>query len=384
MALLRAVRLNPGISRVRLADQLGLTRPTIGNLVDELLNSGWLVEERLGPTGSLGRRPVALHVNNENRVVIGSDINAQRSICLVATLDGEIRNSRVIPNESGDVKQVLATLARQTFDLWQDLRSKGLQVSGMAIGVPGTVSESTGVLYNSESTGWKNIPIYDIVKKNLNNLGVSDLPIHVQRAADCVALYHFEYHCHAEEEPLLYVHVGHNVTSAIATRYALLQGNSGTMGSVGHFILEPNGVECHCGRRGCANVQATLHAVQRATGKTYREIALLEKADNSAIIHELQRAGRYFGTLLYNLSMQFDPARLLVGGQAIESGQVFLEAAQSTFMELRSFGSKPELTMETVRHDTNATALGAVTSMLYTLISPPYPATSRPLSTQID
>ncbi len=76
LAVLRAIRLNPGISRVQLADRLGLTRPTIGNLVDDLLAGGWLKEEHLGPTGALGRRPVALHVNNDSRAIIGTDVNA--------------------------------------------------------------------------------------------------------------------------------------------------------------------------------------------------------------------------------------------------------------------------------------------------------------------
>jgi predicted NBD/HSP70 family sugar kinase len=370
LAVLRAIRLNPGISRVQLADRLGLTRPTIGNLVDDLLAGGWLKEEHLGPTGTLGRRPVALHVNNDSRAIIGTDVNAERIICVATTLSGEVRELSISPTPPRDGEEMIDMLADHAGKVWQRLENAGFVVSGLGVGVPGMVQPQTGILRQSESTGWNQLPAGDLLKKNFELRGLSDIPILVQRAADCVAIYHFEFRRQGEEDPLLYVHSGQSITSAVASHYALLQGSNGTMGSVGHFILDPDGPPCSCGRHGCANVMATLIAVEKATGKPASEFRAAVQDNDQHVIAELQKAGRHFGVLLYNLCAQFDPARVFVGGPAFQSGPEYLNAAKQSFEELIHWEGEKGFQFEVVRHEINAVALGAATSVLHSLIRP--------------
>lgn len=366
IAVLRAVRMHPGTSRVGLANLLRLTRPTIGNVVDDLLKGGWLAEEHLGPTGQLGRRPVALHVDNGNRVIIGGDINNFRIICAAVTLSGEIRELSIKPAPSGNVEDVLALLAQQIVGICQRLDVVGSRVTGIGIGVPGPVDPETGALRYSESTGWNNIPMKDSLQALLTSYGMTGVPVTIERAADCVALYQFEFRRLAEEEPLLYVHTGQAVTSSVASRYNLLRGHAGTMGSIGHIILDPDGPPCPCGRRGCANVTATLQAVQNATGCPIDKIRSATQAGDQAVIRELSRAGHHFGLLLQNLCMLFDPARLLVGGMAFQSGPEFANSARETFQHLMSSSAEATcIPLEIVRHEPNAVALGAATSVLY-------------------
>lgn len=370
LAVLRAIRLNPGVSRVQLADRLGLTRPTIGNLVDDLLSGGWLKEERLGPTGALGRRPVALHVNNDSRAIIGTDVNAERIICVATTLSGDVRELSISPPPPKNGEEMLEMLADHAGNMWQRLENAGLVVSGLGVGVPGTVQTQTGILRQSESTGWNQLPVRNLLQKQFEARGLPALPLLVQRAADCVAIYHFEFRRQGEEDPLLYVHSGQSITSAVASHYSLLQGSHGTMGSVGHFILDPDGPACTCGRHGCANVMATLTAVEKASGRPATEFRAAVQEGDQTVIAELQKAGRHFGVLLYNLCAQFDPARVFVGGPAFQSGPEYLNAARQSFEELIGWPDDKGLQFEVVRHETNAVALGAATSVLHALIRP--------------
>lgn len=370
LAVLRAIRLNPGISRVLLADRLGLTRPTIGNLVDDLLAGGWLKEEHLGPTGALGRRPVALHVNNDSRAIIGADVNADRIICVATTLSGEVRELSISPTPPSDGEEMLQMLAEHTGKMWHRLTNAGLVVSGLGVGVPGMVNAQTGILRQSESTGWNQLPVRELLQQLLADKGFPKTPLLVLRAADCVALYHFEFRRQGEEDPLLYVHSGQSITSAVASHYTLLQGSRGTMGSVGHFILDPDGPACTCGRHGCANAVATLSAVEKATGKPSSEFRNAVQNADQTVISELQKAGRQFGVLLYNLCAQFDPARVFVGGPAFQSGPEYLSAAKQSFEELIHWPGETGPQFEVVRHESNAVALGAATSVLHSLIRP--------------
>ncbi|MBS1209423.1 MAG: family transcriptional regulator [Proteobacteria bacterium] len=369
LAVLRAIRLNKGISRVKLADRLKLTRPTIGNLVDELIADGWLTEEKLGPTGSLGRRPVALHIDEASRILIGADINNQRVICVATTLEGEVRELSVTPTESGDADRVLDILASQVVSLWHRLCASGCKVSAMGIGVPGQVDAATGTLRYSESTGWNQLPVRDMLQARLHPAGIPDFPLLVQRAVGCIALYHFEYERREEEEPLLYVHVGNGVTAAVATSYSLMQGHNGMMGTIGHFVMDPEGPPCRCGKRGCANTLISLQAVQKATGRPISEFRAANLAGDPILARELRTAGQHFGTMLHNLSMVFKPARLFVGGPALQVDQAYLQAAQDSFTRLQASGTRPPI-IELVRNESNAVALGAATGALYALVRP--------------
>lgn len=370
LAVLRSVRLNAGISRVKLADKLKLTRPTIGNLVEELIADGWLKEEKLGPTGVLGRRPVALHIDDASRVIIGADINHEHVICVATTLSGEVRELSITPTHSGDAEVVLDILARQTNILCQRLNEAGYQVFAMGIGVPGPVDLANGVLRHSDSTGWHNLPVRDMLQARLRQTNTPSFPLLVQRAVGCVALYHFEFERRAEEEPLIYVHAGRAVTSAIANRYELLQGRKGLTGAIGHMVMDPAGPLCQCGKRGCANTLATLHAVETETGRPLSELHAAARTGDPAVVQALRKAGHNFGTLLHNLCMQFDPARLFVGGPAFQVSQEFFSAARESFQQLHEQAGIAAQRIEIVRYDPNAVALGAASGALYTLVRP--------------
>ena len=370
LAVLRAIRLNQGISRTKLADRLKLTRPTIGNLVDELITDGWLVEEKLGPTGSLGRRPVALHIDEASRILIGAEINAQRVVCVATTLGGEVRELSITPVESGDAERALDILAQQVSNLWHRLCEAGCKISAMGIGVPGQVNATTGSLRLSESTGWHGLPVRDMLQTRLRLAGLPDFPLLVQRAVGCIALYHFEFERHEEEEPLLYVHVGDTVTAAIATSYSLMQGHSRMMGSIGHNIMDTEGAQCSCGNRGCANTRVSLQAIQNATGRQTTEFRAAALAGDPQLDQALHTAGQHFGTLLHNLTMLFDPARLFVGGPIFQINHEYLQAASDHLNHQQEQAGSTPLKIEVVRNEPNIVALGAATGALYSLVQP--------------
>lgn len=370
LAVLRAVRLNSGISRAKLADELKLTRPTIGNLVEELIADGWLSEEKLGPTGALGRRPVALHIDEASRIIIGADINNKHVICVATTLSGEIREFSNTPTHSGDAEVVLDILARETARLCEKVAAAGYTVFAMGVGVPGPVDLAKGTLRYSDNTGWRNLPVRQMLETRLRQSSTPEFPLMVLRAVGCVALYHFEFERQAEEEPLMYVHVGQAVTAAIANRHELIQGRNGQTGVIGHVVMDPEGPLCKCGKRGCANTLVTLQAIEAATGRPSGEFLAAEQAGDPIVVRALHEAGQHFGLLLHNLCMQFDPARLFVGGPAVQTGESFFKAAQKNFLRLHEQAGMQAQEIEIVREKANATALGAATSALYTLVRP--------------
>src|SRR5262245_41299248 len=84
MALLRVLRGEPGLSRADLSVRSGLTRSTVGLLIRELLEEGWLVEDAACVTRARGRRPTPLGFDSRRIVLLGAEL-APDAICVVTT-----------------------------------------------------------------------------------------------------------------------------------------------------------------------------------------------------------------------------------------------------------------------------------------------------------
>ena len=80
MAIARAVQRQPGLSRADLAKETGLTKSTIGLLVQDLVEKGWLLESDIQATGAIGRRPTPLFMDGVRMAMIGADVSQDLSL----------------------------------------------------------------------------------------------------------------------------------------------------------------------------------------------------------------------------------------------------------------------------------------------------------------
>src|SRR5579859_3229259 len=89
--LLRAVYAGPSTSRAELAHETGLTKPTVSELIQELIDQGYLIETGLGnSTDEGGKRPRLLKYVPNARQVIGLALTTWRVNGVLANLDGKV------------------------------------------------------------------------------------------------------------------------------------------------------------------------------------------------------------------------------------------------------------------------------------------------------
>jgi glucokinase len=100
----------------------------------------------------------------------------------------------------------------------------------------------------------------------------------------------------------------------------LLDGAAGNAGHIGHVIVEPGGMLCACGGRGCLEAEASGTSIRAATGA----------APASAPLAVRQRAGRLVGRAVASVANLLDLRLALVAGSvALGFGPPFFEAAQA-------------------------------------------------------
>lgn len=146
-------------------------------------------------------------------------------------------------------------------------------------------------------------------------------------------------HRELDHRPLLFVTLGTGVGGAVILRGRLWTGRSGYAGEIGHMQLDPEGVLCGCGVRGCLETivgnrgwrrRAEERLATQASalrGKTLEPATIVEAAregDSVAleIVDETARAlGQAFGGALNLLNVE----RVVIGGGVSAAGDFLLD-----------------------------------------------------------
>jgi predicted NBD/HSP70 family sugar kinase len=103
----------------------------------------------------------------------------------------------------------------------------------------------------------------------------------------------------------------------------LLAGHSGMAGEVGHITVDPAGVRCGCGNRGCLETLATDSALLRLLAEKVRrsldvdEAAALLDERSADFQHELRTVSEYLAIAIAAVINIFNPTTLFVHGRLL-------------------------------------------------------------------
>jgi predicted NBD/HSP70 family sugar kinase len=97
-----------------------------------------------------------------------------------------------------------------------------------------------------------------------------------------------------------------------------LGGADGYGGEVGHTMVNPQGVLCRCGRRGCWETEVGEDAVLRATGfapgTPFATVLAAYDAGNGRVAHGMKTIGYWLGAGVADLVNIFNPQMVIFGG----------------------------------------------------------------------
>lgn len=352
--LLRLLRARPGLSRARLAAHSGLTKSTVGLLVRELLEDGWLDEAGAAVNDGLGRPSIPLQINDGVRALIGVEIAVEVVRVACVSLLGEVLHSESQPLRDRAPGAACAQVARMVSTAHRHLLASGLRASGIGVGVPGTVEDASGLVRFAPNLGWRNLSLLPELGAALAAAGVAGVNVQLQNDADAAALGEFEFSEGEGEDPLIFVSCDVGVGAGVVLNDRLFTGAQGMAGEIGHTILRVDGPLCSCGRRGCA--EAFLGSRVLASGR-----------------REAKRGAAFLGVLLQNLWVTFEPRAIVVGGQSWQAHPELLpEAIDTVHRYAQSAGMRPPV-VRGARYGEWAPAVGAAALALHEYLRPLHP-----------
>ncbi len=225
----------------------------------------------------------------------------------------------------------------------------GKEAESIGIGVPG-ISSGTHIDYTC------NLPLGNI---DVRNYIETKLPIYMTNDANCAAI--AEYHVVDRKIYSNYalITLGTGIGSGLILDSKLYTGTTGTAGEIGHMIIEKEGLECKCGRRGCFEQYASVTALKRMT-----ETDSLKEIMHLCEINE--NIQNVFDNYLENLSEGlanfiniFDVEMLVIGGSLSNYGYKFLPTLTSKLKSKICNKYTYELNLKTAVLKNDAGIIGA-------------------------
>lgn len=168
--------------------------------------------------------------------------------------NGAVLARRSIPTGLDDgasaVLDRIAALARE-------LGAEG----GLGIGSPGLIDHARGaVLECPNLKSLQDTPIRDELERRL---GFARSSVTLENDANAAALGEHWVGAGRGESDLVMVTLGTGVGGGLVLGGRLYAGPGGMAGEIGHVVVEPSGLVCGCGRRGCVETLASATAARR-------------------------------------------------------------------------------------------------------------------------
>ncbi|MFF0447555.1 ROK family protein [Streptomyces sp. NPDC004609] len=311
-------------TRAVLTAELGVTRATAGAVAAELEALGLIrVDSRpAAGTGSQGRPSHRLSVDDAGPVVLAAQVHADGFRAALVGLGG--RTLATTPGSltvSADPGQVIGAVVDAGAAL---LRESGRRCAGAGLAVPSAVAEPDGTALNPLHLAWPaGSPVRDIFAGRVRAAGITG-PAFTGNDVNLAALAEHRHGAGRGAQHLLCVATGHRgVGGALVVDGRLHTGSSGLALEVGHVTVNPEGRPCHCGSRGCLDVETDPLAFLTAAGRDPGpEVSLLQQSrdllrteyDDPAV----RAAGRELvdrlGLGLAGLVNILNPDRIILGG----------------------------------------------------------------------
>lgn len=246
-----------------------------------------------------------------------------------------IGRSNIKTNLPRPSEEIAESIAEGVKLACEDAKINIADVNSIGIGTPGVANRDTGVVLYSNNLGFKN---FELGKTLSEKLGTE---VFVENDANAAAFGEVVNGAGKGYKNVVVITLGTGVGGGIITDGKIYTGFNYCGGELGHTVIEYNGRQCSCGRKGCfeayssatALINFTKEAMEADKSTKMWEIAgSIENVDGKTAFDGM-RAGdktaievvniyiNYLGCGLTNVVNTFQPEMLLIGGGICKEGE---------------------------------------------------------------
>ncbi|MFD0147847.1 ROK family protein [Streptomyces sp. NPDC055721] len=318
--VLRTVHEAGETTRAAVAARVGLTRPAVSSLVEQLLDLGFLVESGKTFSGQAGRPGTVLKPADTGAAGLGVEINIDYVTVCVVDLTGadRVRRTERLDNGAAGAAEVLDRAARIAAEALDEAAGRGLAPAGAGLALPGLVTG--GTVRQAPNLGWNEVDAERLFGTALaarrpGTGGPAGLTLTSDNEANMAALAELWFGALGDLRTFLHLTGEIGVGGAIVVHGELLRGAHGFAGEIGHLVVDAEGPRCRCGSRGCLEQYAGQAALLRAAAAPdVAELVRRAGAGDPRALTALTEAGRMLGRALSGAVNLLDPEAVVLGG----------------------------------------------------------------------
>jgi predicted NBD/HSP70 family sugar kinase/CRP-like cAMP-binding protein len=339
-----AVAQRPGVSNQELAMQLGIDETEVSRVGRRLLAAGvvwrrkdwrrnaWDITPR-GRDCLIDAKLVSADKEEpELEFAVGVKVLPHRLIGVIVDANAQLV-ADTVSRELGPAAGPAAQVAGVS-ELVRNLTAGALgpdeyQADRIGLGVElgGHVSADSGTVVfapNYEPPGaWDGFPLSEKLQEATGLSAVIDNDVNV------LAEYEYVFGGSKEPQSLVAIVLDEGIGCGLVADGRLIHGISGMAGEIGHIVVQPDGRECRCGKKGCLESEASTLAIPKVfdelTGRVASEasdfrtvIASVENDDKDAkeAAVAIGRAGNGLGLAISTVLNLINPEKLVLYGPA--------------------------------------------------------------------
>ncbi|MGK7390679.1 MAG: ROK family protein [Candidatus Cyclobacteriaceae bacterium M2_1C_046] len=272
-----------------------------------------------------------------DQVIVGIDIGGTSTKYGLVTKDGEVIFQGKLPTQKyPDFDEYLDTLHKALQNAIGST-NKDLKIIGVGVGAP-NANSNKGTIEKPPNLPWKGIiPFTEKLKEKVN------VPVVITNDANAAAVGEMTFGKAKGMKDFLVITLGTGLGSGIVSNGKVINGHYGLAGELGHVLVNPDGRQCSCGKKGCLETYVSATGIKRTVyklladrledsklrGVSFNELSpkmITEAALNNdpIALAAFEYTGKILGTKLSDTVVHTDPeAIFMFGGLSLAGDLIF-------------------------------------------------------------
>lgn len=235
-------------------------------------------------------------------------------------------------------KEIADDMARMALEAVKNANLTIDQIEWIGVGTPGIANSETGIIEYSNNLGFKNTPMVKYIQETI------DKPVFIENDANAAAYGEFVAGAANGAKNAVCITLGTGVGGGIIIDGKIYSGSNFAGAEIGHTVVEVDGAQCSCGRKGCFEAYSSATGLIRMTKEAIAEhpdciMAQSEKEKGKVTARtsfDCMRAGdkyakavvdkyiKYLAAGITNTINIFQPDILCIGGGVCNEGDPLL------------------------------------------------------------
>ena len=267
--------------------------------------------------------------------LVGVDIGGTKIAVGLISADGKIVHETRMDTRGNDGPEaVVKRLADTIITL-----SKGYDIKGIGVGVPGIVDTENGIIQYWSTFNWGNVHLEKMLQQHI------DKKITIVNDASAATWGEFNFGAGRHANNMVFMTISTGIGGGIIVDRKMYTGSNMLAGEMGHITVHPNGPTCNCGKIGCLESYASGLSIQRLAVEAIKQkpsmLIDMERLEKRAIDTKMvfaayeagdvvaqeiiDQAATYVGMGLANLIHLLNPDCIVLGGGVMKSSDFFIE-----------------------------------------------------------